>query len=146
MKLTFFCSTFAAIAGIAIAQQSTLYVPQVADGGGWQTTFVLTNRTANPAAASLSFRSDFTAGSTSTWTPSFVEVSSTSNIVVSAASTILSPHNRNGGRTHARICGGQRGRGDRAARHFLVHEGTWRHATRDFDRIGHCYAYIGAVR
>jgi hypothetical protein len=88
MKLTFLCSAFAAIAGIAFAQQSTLYVPQVADGGGWQTTFVLTNRTVNPAAASLSFRSDFTAGSTSTWTPSFLEVSSTSNIVVSAGSTM----------------------------------------------------------
>ena len=72
---------------MAVAQQQTLFIPQVVDGGGWQTTFVLTNRTVNPATASLSFRSDTTGGATQPWTPPFLEVGSTSALVISAGST-----------------------------------------------------------
>jgi hypothetical protein len=66
----------------------TLLIPQVVDGGGWQTTLVLTNRTANPASASLSFRVDTTAGATQAWTPPFLEVSSTTGLALSAGSTM----------------------------------------------------------
>jgi len=66
----------------------TLLIPQVVDGGGWQTAFVLTNRTANPASASLSFRVDTTAGATQAWTPPFLEVSSTTGLALSAGSTM----------------------------------------------------------
>jgi hypothetical protein len=51
---------------VLVQSAQTLLIPQVVDGGGWQTTFVLTNRTSNPASASLSFRIDTTAGWTST--------------------------------------------------------------------------------
>jgi hypothetical protein len=66
----------------------TLLIPQVVDGGGWQTVFVLTNRTANPASASLSFRIDTTAGATQAWTPPFLEVSSTTGLALSGGSTM----------------------------------------------------------
>jgi hypothetical protein len=66
----------------------TLLIPQVVDGGGWQTTFVLTNRTANPASVSLNFHIDTTAGATEAWTPPFLEVSSTTGLVVSGGSTM----------------------------------------------------------
>ena len=67
----------------------TLLIPQVVDGGGWQTTFVLTNRTANPASASLSFRIDTTtAGATQPWIPPFLEVGSTTGLALSSGSTM----------------------------------------------------------
>jgi hypothetical protein len=66
----------------------TLLIPQVVDGGGWQTTFVLTNRTANPASVSLSFRIDTTAGATQAWTPPFLEVSSTMGLSLGGGSTM----------------------------------------------------------
>src|SRR5512142_1392141 len=66
----------------------TLLIPQIVDGGGWQTAVVLTNRTANPASASLSFRIDTTAGATQPWTPPFLEVSSTAGLVLSGGSTM----------------------------------------------------------
>ena len=66
----------------------TLLIPQVVDGGGWQTTFVLTNRTANPASASLSFRIDTTAGATQAWTPPFLEVGSTTGLTLGGGSTM----------------------------------------------------------
>jgi hypothetical protein len=66
----------------------TLLIPQVVDGGGWQTTFALTNRTANPASVSLSFRIDTTAGATQAWAPPFLEVSSTRGLVLNGGSTM----------------------------------------------------------
>jgi len=66
----------------------TLIIPQVVDGGGWQTTVVLTNRTANPALASLSFRIDTTAGATQAWTPPFLGVSSTTSLALNGGSTM----------------------------------------------------------
>lgn len=66
----------------------TLFIPQVVDGGGWQTVVVLTNRTANPASASLSFRIDTTAGATQAWTPPFLDVSSTTGLALSGGSTL----------------------------------------------------------
>jgi hypothetical protein len=77
-----------AVGGIAYAQQQALFIPQVVDGGGWQTTFALTNRTANPASISLNFRIDTTAGATQPWTPPLLEVSSTAGLVLSGGSTM----------------------------------------------------------
>ena len=53
----------------------TLIIPQVVDGGGWQTTFVLTNTTANSASVSLSFRVDTSNGATQPWIPPFQDSS-----------------------------------------------------------------------
>jgi hypothetical protein len=73
---------------VLVQSAQTLLIPQVVDGGGWQTTFVLTNRTSNPASASLSFRIDTTAGATQVWSPPFLEVSSTTGLSVAGGSTM----------------------------------------------------------
>jgi hypothetical protein len=70
-----------------MGQQQTLFLPQVVDGGGWQTTVVLTNRTASTASASLSFRIDTAAGATQPWNPPFSEVSSTAGLRLVGGST-----------------------------------------------------------
>lgn len=71
----------------AVGQLQTLYIPQVVDGGFWQTTFVFTNTTANAANASMSFRSDVAGGGSQPWSPHLLEVSSTASIVLNPAST-----------------------------------------------------------
>ena len=71
------------------ASAQTLIIPQVADGGGWQTTLVLTNTSANSAAVTLSFFEDTTSGNTTAWNPVFKEVSSTQNLTIAGASTLF---------------------------------------------------------
>jgi hypothetical protein len=66
----------------------TLIIPDVVDGGGWQSTIVLTNSTATAASATLIFHTDTTAGNTKPWTPAFLEVSSTAGLVLTGSSTL----------------------------------------------------------
>jgi hypothetical protein len=66
----------------------TLILPDVVDGGGWQSTIVLTNPTTSGAGATLIFHSDTSGGQTQLWTPSFLEVSSTAGLVLTAGSTL----------------------------------------------------------
>src|SRR5260370_42387901 len=65
----------------------TLTIPQVVDGGGWQSTIVLTNSTVNAASATLVFHSDTTAASTQLWIPPSLEASSTAGLILNAGST-----------------------------------------------------------
>jgi hypothetical protein len=69
----------------------TLVIPQVVDGGGWQTTLVLTNTTASAATASLIFYQETAVGdgSTQPWTPTFLEGNSTQNLSLAAGGTIF---------------------------------------------------------
>jgi hypothetical protein len=67
----------------------TLTIPQVVDGGGWQSTIVLTNSTVNAASATLVFHSDTTAGSTQLWIPPFLEASSTAGLILNGGSTMF---------------------------------------------------------
>jgi hypothetical protein len=67
----------------------TLILPQVVDGGGWQSVIVLTNMTANTASASLTFNKDTTGGGTQPWTPPFLEVSSTAGLVLAPGSSMF---------------------------------------------------------
>src|SRR5665213_3905 len=79
------------LVGLRLFGQSaqTLIIPDVADGGGWQSTIVLTNTSTNPAVATLNFHSDIgTTGATQPWSPSFLEVSSTTGMVLASGSTI----------------------------------------------------------
>jgi hypothetical protein len=48
-------------------------IPQIADGGGWQTTIVVVNRSSTTANASLSFFMDTIAGSTAPWAPQIAD-------------------------------------------------------------------------
>jgi ankyrin repeat protein len=49
-------------------------IPQVADGGGWGTMIVLTNRTANALPYTLNFNMDTAGGATQPWIPPFTQV------------------------------------------------------------------------
>lgn len=62
-------------------------MPQIADGGGWQTTVVITNTNASPASASLLFYMDSGGGATQSWSPSFIEGGSTQGMTIPAGAT-----------------------------------------------------------
>ncbi len=64
-----------------------LVIPQVVDGGGYKSTLVLTNTTANAATASLLFYKDTIGGATEPWTPTFLEGGSTTDMALPAGST-----------------------------------------------------------
>ena len=66
----------------------TLAIPQIVDGGGWQSTIVLTNGSANAASATLIFHSETTGGNTQPWNPPLLEVSSTTGIVMPPGSSL----------------------------------------------------------
>jgi hypothetical protein len=71
------------------AWSQALIISQVVDGEVWQTTIVLTNTTANPAIASLSFFQETTGNATQPWNLPFLEVASTQSIALAAGETLL---------------------------------------------------------
>jgi len=75
-------------AGLIYAQPQTFLIPQIADGGGWQTTFVLTNATINTGSVTPTFFQETSNGATQSWSLPFVETVGQS-ISVPAASTLL---------------------------------------------------------
>jgi hypothetical protein len=83
----FVCTVFASALA---ANGQTLVIPQIADGGGWQTELVLTNAGITATTVTLNFfQSVGTAGMTQNWTPPFLETSVLQNIPVPAASTVF---------------------------------------------------------
>ena len=65
-------------------------ISQVADGGGWATTIVLTNRTATAQTAKLTFNQSIgTAGATQAWVLPFKESVSLGAINLPAGSTLF---------------------------------------------------------
>ena len=66
-----------------------LTVPHVVDGGGWQSTIVLTNTTPNAASATLIFHQETTGGNTQPWNPPFQEVVSTSGLSLAGGSSLF---------------------------------------------------------
>ena len=79
------------ISAVPLAHGQTLVIPQIADGGGWQTTLVLTNTTAAATTASLSFFQEVSGGNgaTASWPLPFLEVGSTQNLALPAGSTLF---------------------------------------------------------
>ncbi len=77
--ITFDCSDancVPAVVGVTITVTASVVskvIPQIADGGGWQTTIVVINRGATTANASLSFFMDTSAGSTAPWAPQIAD-------------------------------------------------------------------------
>src|SRR5262249_31372129 len=61
------------LAGVSFAQPQSVIVPQIADGGGWQTTLVLTSTTTSGGSATLTFYQETSAGATQAWNPPFME-------------------------------------------------------------------------
>ena len=76
------------LAGLAFAQPQTVLIPQIADGGGWQTTLVLTNTTINAGSATLTFHQETSGGATQNWNLPFVEAIGQS-VSVPAATTLF---------------------------------------------------------
>jgi hypothetical protein len=74
---------------LSFGSAQTLTIPQVADGGGWQTTLVLTNTGASATTASLSFFQSVAGGATVSWTPPFLETSSLQNMSLPAAGVVF---------------------------------------------------------
>jgi hypothetical protein len=75
------------LVGFPVFGQS-LTLPHVVDGGGWQSTIVLTNMSASAASATLVFHKETGGGSTGPWTPGFQEVISTAGLSLAGGSVI----------------------------------------------------------
>src|SRR5262245_23474581 len=65
-RIRFLMLTLAAVCGNA---QTKIYIPQVADGGGWQTTIVVTTTTPAGAVVTSNCFQDGIGGSTASWVP-----------------------------------------------------------------------------
>jgi len=66
----------------------SLTLPHVVDGGGWQSTIVLTNMSSNSASATLVFHKETGGGNTGPWNPPIQEVISTSGLSMVGGSTL----------------------------------------------------------
>ena len=86
--LTFAAFGFLVLSSNLLGQSQKLVIPDVVDGGGWQSTIVLTNSGPRPASAMLIFHSDTAGGGTQAWTPPFLEVSSTAGLTLSGGSSL----------------------------------------------------------
>jgi len=77
--------------GLPLFGQSaqTLIIPDVVDGGGWQSTIVITNSSTNSAVANLSFYTDTAGGATQPWNPAFLETSSTTGLALLSGSSMF---------------------------------------------------------
>jgi len=64
-------------------------IAQIVDGEVWQTTIVLTNTTAAPANASLSFFQEMAGYATQPWDLTFAEVASTASIPIPAGASLF---------------------------------------------------------
>jgi hypothetical protein len=67
----------------------TLIIPQIADGGGWQTTLVFTNTTTTAASVGLSFYEETGGGATQSWNLSFIENVSPQNVSVPGGGSVF---------------------------------------------------------
>jgi hypothetical protein len=77
------------LAAVLAIPAQTIVMPQIADGGGWQTTIVVSNTTSSTASASLSFYQDTTGGATQSWSLPLIESISTQNLSLAGGGTIF---------------------------------------------------------
>lgn len=77
--------------GLVPALAQVQVIPQVADGAGWLTTIVLSNKTATAQNITLGFHRAVpdTNGTTQAWTPPFLESVSLPNITLAAGSSLF---------------------------------------------------------
>jgi hypothetical protein len=87
LKLSLLSPAF--LFALSIGSAQTLIIPQIADGGGWQTTLVLTNTSTAAATANLTFFQSTSGGGTTNWVPPFFETSTPQSVPVPAASTVF---------------------------------------------------------
>ncbi len=89
MRTILRCLILTALFSMARVYAQVQVIPQVADGGGWKSTLVVTNTTASSTSASLSFRQAGAGGATESWTPTFAGVASTENLPLPAGSSLF---------------------------------------------------------
>jgi hypothetical protein len=77
--------------GLLPALADVQVIPQVADGAGWSTTIVLSNKTTTAQNVTLNFHRGIpnTNGTTQPWTPPFLESASLPNISLPAGSSLF---------------------------------------------------------
>ncbi|HEY7390164.1 MAG TPA: hypothetical protein VH640_16735 [Bryobacteraceae bacterium] len=68
----------ALMAALAMGQSLASYIPQIADGGAWQTTIVVANTSTSTAFVSLNFYQETSGGATQNWNLAFQEGSAQS--------------------------------------------------------------------
>lgn len=74
------------LAGLARGQSLVTYVPQIADGGAWQTTLVIANTSSSNAFVTVNLFQDTTGGNTQSWNPGFQE-GSAQNLTLAGGAT-----------------------------------------------------------
>src|SRR5436305_642779 len=74
---------------LPVSYGQTHIIPQVADGSGWTTTIVLTNRTTSTLSASLNFYRETVGGATESWSLPFLERSSTQNLQLTGGGSLF---------------------------------------------------------
>jgi hypothetical protein len=91
-KSTAYCRTcvlfLAALAGPVVARAQTV-IPQIVDGGGWQTTMVLTNTSSSSAQISITFNQETGGGPTAPWSPPFIDTNTTQNVIMAPGGTVI---------------------------------------------------------
>jgi hypothetical protein len=106
-----------AVLGPRLAEAQSLIIPQIADGGGWQTELVATNTTTSAVQVTLTFYEQTTGGATQPWNLPFLEQVNPQNIILPAASTIYL-HTANAAKTVAGVGGAASPRGCGRLRHL----------------------------
>lgn len=81
--------TLAFLFTLSFGEAQNLIIPQIADGGGWQTTLVLTNTSPSPATANLTFFQETGGSNTQPWSLTFLESSSPQSVALPAAGTLF---------------------------------------------------------
>src|ERR1700722_8460158 len=72
---------------LSVGHAQTQIIPQIADGGAWQTTLVLTNTGTSAANVGLTFFQSGANNTTQSWALTFQETSSPQSLSLPAAST-----------------------------------------------------------
>src|ERR1700722_2020922 len=71
------------------AEAQAVIIPQIADGGAWQTTLVLTNTSAAAQSVNMTCNEEIGGERPHPWNLQFLEVSGTQNLSVPAAGTMI---------------------------------------------------------
>ncbi|HEV3333128.1 MAG TPA: hypothetical protein VG096_19210 [Bryobacteraceae bacterium] len=73
----------------SLGHAQTLDIPQVVDGGAWQTTIALTNTSASQTVVSLTFFQNTTGGATASWNLAFRENVQLQSLILPGGSTLF---------------------------------------------------------
>lgn len=89
MRKTVLAPFVLVLSSLPLLGQSPLIIPQVADGGGWQTTLVISNTTTNAANVALTFQAEVGGGATAPTSLPLLESVNTSAITIAGGSSMF---------------------------------------------------------